>query len=588
MAIGAVIEYVGLKYDLWTYPEKGFEVAIYQIVVMWGATGLYFRRLLGPWLSKTDRIHSTFYRSHEVIHPLVAKEFQLASEKMEKDEISEAFKIFETIEMYCRKNLISLNYEFYTKYSQAALAEGHLRKAIELSREILPLTTNSAEKAFVYLQLCRLYRMMILMKNARLELKRAFEELELDFPTNSIFQTISVLIEYAMTLVRNTSPEIEKKLQVRNALQLKVALYEEAGLSSYYFREFMPLIQCGLKPKSIAMRLGPSIQLMNWYGGFGCVLAVLKMHGQANALIDKALQIGKNLDGVYGKSKAKLWHALALDYKGDPQGTAEELNSLLVSESGLSAFDLRLASATLACNLLIRGQMQKSKQAIDLILSEKQNSNLSLFSEKRTFVEWYKIPALSFLGETQELESIIKNSQAIFSSVDEEKWQISQFLGGLLMYHYVQGKNANQDEIRDCIKRFESLDLSPRFTFLEASYFWVAKSHLMLELAFNQQISIAEAAKAVSELGQAPKHPSIRAHWFVAQAKLLLLNNQINKSEIFLEKAVSLGKRFENYWVEYEVLNYYSKRTQTAQPENKDQEEIHKFCELHGWKGLLR
>lgn len=57
MMLGVCIEYVGLRLNLWIYPERDYSSALLQFVVMWGASGLYFRRIMGGWLvSKSEKI----------------------------------------------------------------------------------------------------------------------------------------------------------------------------------------------------------------------------------------------------------------------------------------------------------------------------------------------------------------------------------------------------------------------------------------------------------------------------------------------------------------------------------------------------
>ena len=161
----------------------------------------------------------------------------------------------------------------------------------------------------------------------------------------------------------------------------------------------------------------------------------------------------------------------------------------------------------------------------------------------------------------------------------------------MLIYHYTNSKDASLPEIKDCIKRFETLDLSPRFTFLEASYFWVAKAHLMIELAFQDQVPISMAAKAVRELGQTQAHPSLKAHGLVAQAKLSVLMNSLKKSEEFMNKARALAIESDNLWVQFEILNCHHKCLQKAGETAAASEALRQsqlFCETHGWKGLLQ
>ena len=45
--IGAIVEWIGLYFNIWQYAE-GYLLSLVQIIILWGAAGLYFRRIVGP------------------------------------------------------------------------------------------------------------------------------------------------------------------------------------------------------------------------------------------------------------------------------------------------------------------------------------------------------------------------------------------------------------------------------------------------------------------------------------------------------------------------------------------------------------
>lgn len=50
MLMGVLFEWVGLHFGLWSYPERNFQTALVQFVVMWAGAGLYSRHIVGGWL----------------------------------------------------------------------------------------------------------------------------------------------------------------------------------------------------------------------------------------------------------------------------------------------------------------------------------------------------------------------------------------------------------------------------------------------------------------------------------------------------------------------------------------------------------
>ena len=45
--IGVIVEWIGLYFNIWQYSQT-YLLSFVQIIIMWGAAGLYFRRIVGP------------------------------------------------------------------------------------------------------------------------------------------------------------------------------------------------------------------------------------------------------------------------------------------------------------------------------------------------------------------------------------------------------------------------------------------------------------------------------------------------------------------------------------------------------------
>jgi len=50
--IGLIVECVGLYFNLWSYASTNYFLITLQIIIMWGASGLFFRQLAGPYVQK--------------------------------------------------------------------------------------------------------------------------------------------------------------------------------------------------------------------------------------------------------------------------------------------------------------------------------------------------------------------------------------------------------------------------------------------------------------------------------------------------------------------------------------------------------
>jgi hypothetical protein len=557
MCMGAAVEWVGLNRGLWIYPARDPLLASAQFVVMWGGSGLFLRRIVGPWLISRRRQLMIDQSRHFPLGAEVQPLWLEARSLRTQGHQPEAWGLYEKIQARSGETLLPLNYEFCVEASDLATSLGYFRKAIELNRAAFQFVTNPLERANVFLSLCRLYRMMILMANARFELKHAFRELRMHYPSSTVGALLRSLVQFTTSYVRpGAAPSTDDE---RTILETQIALYEEAGLSAYYYREYLSLIQCTLRPRALVYRLGPSIQMINWLGGTGCVLSLLGIGKAADSMIGKAEQISRTLPPGYPGAKALLWRALAQDYLGEPTLSAKSFSKLLTEfRCDLSPHDLRLASATLACNYLLRGQMQESNRVIESMFDEISSSQATVFSNSQTFVDWYRIPALSFLGRDTELQDIIKNSKVIFSSTDEEKWQVTQFLGGLLIYYYTQ-EDKPMDEIDNCLRRFDSLGLTPRSTYSEACHYWVARAYVLLELFREGKVEESRALQALSDLERTRRHPSVLAHFYLLRAKWKWNTNDKSRIQENLTQALNLAERHENDWVKFEAYALQSR-----------------------------
>jgi hypothetical protein len=196
--------------------------------------------------------------------------------------------------------------------------------------------------------------------------------------------------------------------------------------------------------------------------------------------------------------------------------------------------------------------MRESNHVIESMFDEISPSQATVFSNSRTFVDWYRIPALSFLGRDTELQDIIKNSKVIFSSTDQEKWQITQFLGGLLIYYYTQ-EDKPMEEIDNCLRRFDSLGLTPKSTYSEACHYWVARAYILLDLFREGKVEESRALRGLSDLGHTPRHPSVLAHSHLLRAKWKWNTKDQTHTQDDLSRALTLAERHENDWVKLEV-----------------------------------
>src|SRR5437899_2944978 len=143
--------------------------------------------------------------------------------------------------------------------ARALYQSGEIREAITRYRYALRFEADAFEKAKIYIDLARIYRIRVRMKNARLELGRAFEALQLPWPENTLRAVIySCLKQNAWP---KAHPDFER-LSIDLKTRMLAELYEEVGLSAYYLRQTWTLLQTVIRSKKFCHDLGPSMPLL--------------------------------------------------------------------------------------------------------------------------------------------------------------------------------------------------------------------------------------------------------------------------------------------------------------------------------------
>lgn len=596
MAVGAIFEYVGLKFNIWDYPNASLSIVAPQFVIMWGGAGVFFHRMVSPFLhakaKRSTRAHLQRMAVDRRGGAALEIPWKEAFEFFQRGESAMALTAALRIQSSAQQGLRILPREFHLFLSDCFLNCGQLRSAVESGRTALRLSETAMDRAEVHLKMCQLYRMMVLMRNARFELRKAAEELRLTFPENTGVSLIVALVSSIPGFIRYHRPVSAEGLDAEETrfLRLTVLFYEEIGLSAYYFRERLSIFQAGILSRAPAYQLGDSLQLLNWKGGYACVLTLLGLSRIADQLYRDAMSIADNLAkntrdsersdvddsvGVQAQKKFLLWEALYFDYRGEPLKAGKSLASALYGEPRFtSGSDRVMAASTLCCHLFVRGKMQESIDAIDRGLQFQSSSTQELLNG-RIYYDWYKIPALCFLGQWQIVESVLRQSRAIFSSMDEEKWRLAQYLGVNLIYQYLNPKLRNEVEIKNYFSRFSDLKLSPRNAYFEASFYWIGKAYLLLEICESKPEYVADFKKSLKELKQLPDHPNHEAHRQAILARWFHRQGQKQKAQECAEKARRMAFEQENAWVSAELLKLHEDSSQFVQ-----------FCQDHGWEGV--
>ena len=322
----------------------------------------------------------------------IQKSLVQANEFIHLDKFEEAYELYSQTKKQFDSSSYIYNYEFYLNLAIACQKTTRYRESILNYRKALSFEITPLERSQIYLNLCRIYRSLILMKNARLELIRAFKAIKEPYPKNSITSLIASVLNYLIGVIRTPRiGSIKKDAEIEH----KVALYEEAGLSAYYLRETNPLFQCMFRVRELVCKLGPSIQLLDWYGGKGAVYGIAGLR-KKNENINKLMnELVEKIQQPRAFGKALVWKGFAQDYLGNPVQSAKHL-ATTINKYGkdLDNSEFQTSCTTIACNLNLRGHMEESIQYTEL-LSERNQGQEKDWSG-RSNLNWYSAPAYTF------------------------------------------------------------------------------------------------------------------------------------------------------------------------------------------------
>ncbi len=467
---------------------------------------------------------------------------------------SKSYEILEMEYSKARSNLLPHSYHFLIMFSEVALQEGRIRRSIELTREALSYAVDSNSKAYVYLTLARQYRMLIEMQNTRSELRRGFKELGMQYPKSGILSFISAASSILVPLSYKKKEQVD--LHAHSGItseKLAVALYEEASLSTYYMIDSpLLLLQISLRVRKIVSRIGPSIEMLNYLAATATMFAIYKRKHLAYWYLRLAKKIVRLLNQPDVQAKYRSWEILTFSYLDKATKSSNLIEKLLIEQKkDLSLYTLRLLCTTLSTNYTLRGKMIESVAAIDNMLTPYDYTCTKIFSCNKTFIEWYKIAALSFLGKHDEANLIIDNSRAIFTSIDEEKWQLTLYLGNLLIHHYISPV-THYKEVEIILERFKALHLFPKKTFIEAQFFWVGKAYLLFKLYDEGHVEFMDVVHAVQDVNKNSRFQETRCHYYILKAQLYVARGLFGQAKKYIRKAKILAHEADNDWVLYE------------------------------------
>lgn len=450
------------------------------------------------------------------------------------------------------------------------------RLALSDLRHQLAGETDPLSRVKIRIDIVHLYRRICLMKNARYELIEAFQDLSIRYPANT-FRAVGPLILDGLRLWRDRATVSAEELSLRTAL------FEEAGLSAYYLRDFFSMAFCVFGAFLPAFLSRPSPAWAAWAGASACAVALLKIRWAVRSLhaaLDKTVSA---LDTDEIRSRSHLWKALAHEYSGNP-ALADQCFRRSLSHS--TPTDLRLLTFTLCCNLNLRGH---AKEIFDAPLG---GSDIFPAGDA---LEWCTLPGLAWLERDVERTDIVRRSRAIFCANNAEAWLIAQYGGNVLLSSYISGV-WDDAELNDCINRVGMIGLRPWEIHVEASHVLVGEAYIEMTRALREGFPPSDRKnfrRALRRLSRSFPHPSLRIHEILIRAIDAVARRDRSSLPPWLAHGKILAEKTNNDWARFEILRLQSL---AAPPEeaNRLLAQAESLAQSKGWRrhppafGLLR
>lgn len=432
--------------------------------------------------------------------------------------------------------------EFIKKDIEKLAAElsmkGNIRQSIECLRFLLDKEKEPLARSRIFVELAKNYRILLQMKNARYEINRAFEELGLTPPTNSLYSLIRSEIYRLRWRFKDMPHSWDRHMN---------DLYVELGLCGYYLRETLTMWQASIQARYFAFDSQDPLQLVNWYGGSACVYRLLQKKQKALRYLTEMKRIAEAHTGeVYAKSL--LWNGLYQEYNNEIVASVDSFKKLFNEHyQDLSIYDLRLVAMTLAGQQMVRGKFEESLYIFTL--PQFRNCILDGYYGLANSIDWSRIVGLMGTGQTEEAERIIADHQYVLAHSDEEGWALTMFIGQCLLAESMT--TPRKDYVLSLIRRFDDLLIKPQKAYFEASFYWVGKSRSLFKL-YQQERTPELAAmveKSLDELSRAARTDYIIVHEQYLRAAW---SKEIGKKAAYSEyrqRAVTLAKSAGSDWV---------------------------------------
>ncbi len=354
---------------------------------------------------------------------------------------------------------------------------------------------------------------------------------------------------------------------------------------AYFDNRTAVLVQAVIRSVDLALRLGPSHELITAYAGYTLLLALLHRPKDAGQAARKAIAIAEQIDDPAGLALASVAHAWATHVGGAPREAETMMRNALVNHGHwLDAKDYMSSYGDLCWNLLMRGYCREAWEWIQRAIR-----TVEATSRQRIGIVTDAAALLAVLGRMDESQQYAREVRNLISQTPHERWRSSSFLGRAVLVHLEEGVFGEAFE--QTVAQFQGLGLRPDRASFHMRHFYVFHAYARLTQLMRAEPALSafcrmQLKRALADLRRAATHPTLQCHLRVIAGAYERLEGRFDAALRLLAQAEALATETDNPWAHFEIArqrsHLFADRGETAAAHTAAQM-AHDLATEHGW-----
>lgn len=374
----------------------------------------------------------------------------------------------------------------------------------------------------------------------------------------------------------------------RERLKVIAKLYEVAGYIAFMTGNNIVTAQLGVRPLHAVYRLGISRELVNIYGSFSVILAVVGLRKMAEKYIRLALATAQKLEDKGAIGHTLYLQAMVNHVSGDTI-TAANISQTCLEQYGnwLDDFDFSAANGDLVLNLLSRGYVQRAQKWLQAAL------NWSAIKSSALFLP-YAATVWAMTGRPTEAKALLKECRESVTANLSDTYRRSLLIGHEVWFYVEMQEFGRPYEL--AIEEHKLLAINPARATYHLRYFYLAQAYgrlaQMMKLGETERDEFKPKLEdALQELEKTAQMPVLKAHYCVVQAGWLVLQKKLDKAAASLAQAEALAIQTDAPLVLFEVARwraYLLKEQKNTGMAEQHARLAYALAVEHGWAGRAR